>query len=93
VVTPLRIFLIFGGIIFFPGLIELYLLHNQLKQTPMKTLAVSLNRITVALLVLASAILFFATVIQMSSLASMVITGFITVLSIGIANITFSEKE
>jgi len=59
----------------------------------MKTLAVSLNRITVALLVLTSTILFFATVIQMSSLASMVITGFITVLSIGIANITFSEKE
>jgi len=59
----------------------------------MKTLAVSLNRITVALLVLASAILFFATVIKMSSLASMLITGFISVLSIGIARITFTEKE
>lgn len=59
----------------------------------MKTLAFALNKIVVTLLMLFSAILFFATVIQMSSLASMIITGFILFLSIGIANITFTEKE
>ena len=59
----------------------------------MKTLAFALNKIVVTLLMLFSAILFFATVIQMSSLSSMIITGFILFLSIGIANITFTEKE
>lgn len=59
----------------------------------MKTLAFALNKIVVTLLMLFSAILFFATVIQMGSLASMVITGFILVISMGIAKITFSEKE
>jgi hypothetical protein len=55
----------------------------------METLASTLNRIIVCLLVLTSAIIFFAAVIQMSSLFMMLLTGTITVISIGVANLTF----
>lgn len=58
----------------------------------MKTLASTLNRIIVCLLVLTSAIIFFAAVIQMSSLFVMLLTGIITIMSIGVANITFRES-
>ncbi len=58
----------------------------------MKTLASTLNRIIVCLLVLTSAIIFFAAVIQMSSLFIMLLTGIITIMSIGVANITFRES-
>ena len=58
----------------------------------MKTLASTLNRIIVCLLVLTSAIIFFAAVIQMSSLFMMLLTGIITIMSIGVANITFRES-
>ena len=55
----------------------------------METLASTLNRIIVCLLVLTSAIIFFAAVIQMSSLFIMLLTGIITIMSIGVANLTF----
>lgn len=55
----------------------------------METLASTLNRIIVCLLVLTSAIIFFAAVIQMSSLFMMLLTGIITVISIGVAKLTF----
>ena len=58
----------------------------------METLASTLNRIIVCLLVLTSAIIFFAAVIQMSSLFIMLLTGIITIISIGVANITFRES-
>lgn len=58
----------------------------------MKTLASTLNRIIVCLLVLTSAIIFFAAVIQMSSLFIMLLTGIIAIMSIGVANITFRES-
>jgi len=79
------------GLIFFPGLDELYLLHNQLKQTKMKTLSL-INFYISLFCMLVSAGGFFGAILS-GHLFQGVFFGFLTVIAIGILRITIEEHR
>jgi hypothetical protein len=79
------------GLIFFPGLDGLYLLHNQLKQKTMKTLAFRINLVIATLCMLVSAAGFFGAILT-GHLFQGVFFGFLTVIAIGILKLTIEES-
>jgi len=80
------------GLIFFPRLDGLYLLHNQLKQTKMKTLARNLNLIIATLCLITAATGFFGSILLLRPFQG-IFFGAFTVIAIGILKITREETH